>query len=280
MKYTLCYQGNSITVSSLGAELLSVKICGNERIYQGDGAWKGHAPILFPVCGKCSMIVDGVSYDVGFHGFAKKSEFTLVDQTTDSVSFSLCSDENTLKIYPFEFRFTVKYVLKANGIIVSYSVENTGDKTMWFSIGGHESYLLDQPICNYELYFDEKQNALRYSFSDYLSDSPVESHDGMSYFCLPEKYLAGGNTVIFKNVQAEKVILKSMDNVRVAEIGIKPFSNLLIWQPQGERCVCVEPWSTLPDTKAAATTEFKDKEGVIKIEQGEIKKIDREIKYF
>ena len=36
-------------VSDIGAELVSVKLNGKERLWQNDnGGWDGHAPILFP----------------------------------------------------------------------------------------------------------------------------------------------------------------------------------------------------------------------------------------
>ena len=46
-------------VSDLGAELVSVVHNGKERLWQNEnGGWSGHAPILFPHCGKCTVNVD------------------------------------------------------------------------------------------------------------------------------------------------------------------------------------------------------------------------------
>ena len=46
----------TITVSTLGAELISIKGAdGFEYMWQakeGDGFWDSHAPILFPACGR------------------------------------------------------------------------------------------------------------------------------------------------------------------------------------------------------------------------------------
>ena len=52
MIYTLKNDKLTAEISSLGAELISVKDgAGYEYIWQGED-WNGHAPVLFPLCGR------------------------------------------------------------------------------------------------------------------------------------------------------------------------------------------------------------------------------------
>ncbi|MBP3534955.1 MAG: hypothetical protein J6J53_02960, partial [Muribaculaceae bacterium] len=52
MKYELTNGAMSASVSTLGAELVSLKRDGKEYLWQGDPAyWHGQSPLLFPNCG-------------------------------------------------------------------------------------------------------------------------------------------------------------------------------------------------------------------------------------
>lgn len=67
------------TVSAHGAELQSLRFDGREYLWQGDPAyWGRRAPILFPIVGKVAgdvLRVDGQSYPMKQHGFARDVEF-------------------------------------------------------------------------------------------------------------------------------------------------------------------------------------------------------------
>ena len=63
MIYTIGGELLTVQISSLGAELVSVRYQGKERLWQNEnGGWAGHAPILFPYAGRCSVKVDGKVY--------------------------------------------------------------------------------------------------------------------------------------------------------------------------------------------------------------------------
>lgn len=56
MIYRIANDKLSIAVSSLGAELVSAKQGGTERLWQNEtGEWAHSAPVLFPVCGNCVL---------------------------------------------------------------------------------------------------------------------------------------------------------------------------------------------------------------------------------
>ena len=104
MNYKIENDKLSLEVASLGAEPISIRYAGKERLWQNEnGSWAGHAPVLFPVCGHCGITVGEKSYPVGAHGFARKSEFALRERGEDFLAFSLCASEQTKRVYPYDF---------------------------------------------------------------------------------------------------------------------------------------------------------------------------------
>jgi galactose mutarotase-like enzyme len=102
-----------VSVRPLGAELTSIlsKQTGLEHLWQADPAvWNWHAPNLFPTVGESldkELHVDGQSYPIERHGFARKSEFALLPSTATHAVFSLRSSKKTLAVYPYRFEFQV-----------------------------------------------------------------------------------------------------------------------------------------------------------------------------
>ena len=83
-------------VSSVGAELVSVLHEGRERLWQNEtGGWAGHAPILFPHGGKCAIQVNGKLCSFQLHGIVMKREFSLVENTGDTITLCLHANEET-----------------------------------------------------------------------------------------------------------------------------------------------------------------------------------------
>ena len=88
-------------INTLGAELNSIKVNGEDRLWSGDPAfWTGKAPVLFPICGGLKddkFTYNGKEYTLNKHGFAKFKEFEVEKTTKNSAVFLLKSDEETLK---------------------------------------------------------------------------------------------------------------------------------------------------------------------------------------
>ena len=154
-----------------GAELRSLvdKNTGEEYMWCGDPSYWGRvSPILFPVVGNYrnkTSIYDGKEYHLSQHGFARDSEFEVVEHKEDSVSFRLSASDKTREVYPFDFELTVSYKLDAaaaeetfgaaeetsdtaeandlkNSLTVKWEVKNKDSRVMYFSIGGHPAFNL------------------------------------------------------------------------------------------------------------------------------------------
>ena len=151
-----------------GAELRSLvdKNTGEEYMWCGDPAYWGRvSPILFPVVGNYrnkTSIYDGKEYHLSQHGFARDSEFEVVEHKEDSVSFRLSASDKTKEVYPFDFELIVSYKLESersaaaaeetsdtaeanylkNSLTVKWEVKNKDSRVMYFSIGGHPAFNL------------------------------------------------------------------------------------------------------------------------------------------
>lgn len=281
MQYTIQNEQLSITADTKGGELVSVKFHGKERLWQNDnGAWAGHAPLLFPHCGQFHVVVNGKTYDYRPHGIAKKSEFTLVDSGDDFITLAFSSNEATKTCYPFDFTFTVTYALRGDTLEVYYDVKNTGAQTLYFACGAHDSFALPEPIGNYQIHFDQDEVFRHYVHNDNgVLTGEIKTLGEGKIYDVPEAYLVR-DSVIFGKIRSRKVTLCHKNGTPVAEIAFPDFSNLLLWRAEGGQMLCVEPWTNLPDTEGAFDIELKDKYGVMPVSAGDTKRISRSIRYF
>jgi len=154
------------TINSFGAELCSLKNNENkEYIWEGNlDFWGKHSPILFPIVGTLknnSYQYNETEYHLSRHGFAREMDFEIVNQRENSVTFSIQSSEETLKVYPFLFELQIIYTLDKNRLHIEYKVMNNGKIKMPFSIGAHPAFALPGNFENYNIQF-EKEESLEY----------------------------------------------------------------------------------------------------------------------
>ncbi len=281
MQYTIYNDRLSCTIDSLGAELVSVIKDGKERVWQNQtGDWAGHGPVLFPVCGHCGVKVNGVEYPISAHGFAKKTKFMLVKKTETEVVLAIEANEETKKMYPFDFRFEVSYALKGNVLSIGYKVVNPAKTSLYFACGGHESFALDSGVENYEIAFEKQENLVHYFHDDdgYMTGD-TKSYGTLQTLPLPEDFLQEGRTLIFKGIASRKVWLCEKGGKKLAEITFDGFENLLVWHAGKAPFICIEPWTNLPDPAKSADVEFSAKGGVIEVGGNAEKTLVRTIAY-
>ena len=130
----------------MGAQLHSLKSKenGKEYIWQGNSEiWYGQAPVLFPVIGQLindKYFYNGNEYSMPKHGLARKLPFKVKECDGSKMVFSLESDENTLKSYPFEFEYLVSFELKEKTLVNTMTVINKTNGKMYFSVGAHPAF--------------------------------------------------------------------------------------------------------------------------------------------
>lgn len=210
------------------------------------------APVLFPIVGSVwngEYKVNGVSYKLSQHGFARDMEFSLIKETEDELVFELKDNEESLKKFPFKFSLKIGYKIVGSKVTVSYTVSNPDDKEMYFSIGAHPAFNCD--LNKDELLFEKDGAAVSGSLKSNVID--------MSCGCLSDKQidvetaegivkltpgLFDGDALIFEDRQADAVTLVSAadgDKLRVT-CDVPLFG---VWSPVKKNApfVCIEPWN-------------------------------------
>ena len=281
MEYYLKSNELEVTISTLGAEMISVKYYSKERLWQNDNnTWSGHAPVLFPIAGKIKVKIDGITYPLLQHGFARRREFEFVSRSDNKITFKLSSDEETLKLFPYHFDLYISYEINDSEIKLIYEVKNTGDNTVYYSLGTHTSFSLDETIDNYNVIFDSDKeliNHLNDRDPSLTGDTIKMSDEGI--LDLSTEYIENAKTVIFKNLKSTCATLIHKSGRKIASIEYDGFPYILFWHPLDSKMVCMEPWHNILDYKDD-DREFKDKDGIIKLEKNESKVLSQTIRYY
>ena len=258
-------------ISTFGAELVSLKKDGFENIWDGNPEfWSGHAPILFPICGRMrdnKYIYNGKEYPMNGHGFARRSEFVLEEKSETSATFLLKSNDETRAVYPFCFEFRARFTIEENTLKTEYITTNTGTNTMYFSVGSHEAYCCPEGIEEYSLIFDAEED-----LENSLLVGPLLTHDHDHFgktreLPLKYEYFPPRDTLIFEKLKTRKVTMKNKNTGRSITVKFDGADNLLIWTMDQAKYLCIEPWCGLPDY-ADCDYDITKKAGIMSLEKG------------
>lgn len=270
-------------VETLGAELVSVRYQGKERLWQNEsGAWSGHAPILFPYGGNCALIENGVQYPCPRHGFVRDQQFTLWEKKENEITLLLRSSEETKKVFPHDFSLFITYMVVGNCLKITYKAVNEGKETMYAGFCCHDSFALDDCLDAYEAVFENDEHfvSLYCLYGDGRMTGEFEDLGKGKVLRLNREFLHN-NSIILKNTNSHSVTLKKQgEDTRIATVRYPDFPHLLFWQADNSRMVCIEPWGNLPDDLYAPPQEFSKKQGVTALAQGESLVCRHEIEYF
>ncbi len=264
----------SIEVAKKGAELKSFKLLGKEFMWDARPEyWGKTSPVLFPFVGGLKdgkFSYKGKEYESGRHGFARDNEFELADEGENFLKFVFKSNEETLKVYPFEFEFFITYEIKGNTVAVVYEVNNLTDGEMYFSLGAHPAFACDENInyTDFYLEFDKKEDANLYLLDGlYIKDEPVKYLNNENRIQLTEK-LFEGDALVFNNLKSDTLTLKNNKNNDFVKVSLTGFPWLGIWAPVGAPFVCIEPWYGVADF-VSHNGNIEEKVAINKLEKGE-----------
>lgn len=280
MEYCIENEYLKVTVTTWGAQVKSVirKCDGVEHMWQADPAvWGYHAPILFPHAGK---VVDGIieakgkQYPSGQHGFARLMEHSFVDATADTIVLELCSNEETLAKFPYEFRLVSTFTLEGDTLHHTLTVENLDEDKLPFGIGYHPGFAIP---------FDDRHTAQDYEFRFSEMESPLCIN------CLPKGLIHGDNYYLgtnltsipltehlfdndsycMVNLNSEKLGIYEKGTGRGVVCDISAFPYTLIWSKPGQpKFVCIEPWNSLPSAENG-TSKWEEKPAAAVLLPGE-----------
>lgn len=285
MEYTLKHGSMTAVARSHGGELISLKDgAGKEYLWQGDpDFWPGRNPNLFPIVGGLkdgTVFVDGVPYHMNRHGFARDSEFSVLEQGDDHIVFQLVESESTLQQFPFRFDFRVSHQLTEHGFVTRFEVRNPGEATLPFCVGAHTAFHCPmnegEQFSDYRLRFDDPEDAwaITPNATGCLSrENRLYALQNTDTLPLDHQVFAQVDTLVFEGLRSTGVELLGPQGhgVRMEYAG---FPMIAFWTMGAKRApyICLEPWHGCA-AFVDESGEFAHKHHCIRLAPGESKSL-------
>lgn len=121
------------------------------------------------------------------------------------------ADRETLRQYPFLFRFTCVFTLTAAGLAITRRVENTGKEKMYFSVGEHLGLSLTPwggSLENYALVFPAAQTAWNWQLNKGLLDKKTPYLDNTDTLPLSKALFQTYGCLVLQGLSAPWVALR------------------------------------------------------------------------
>jgi galactose mutarotase-like enzyme len=274
----LSLRGGELTarIDPLGAQLSELKdASGRDLLWGGDpSVWAGRAPLLFPIVGALAggeYRVDGKSYRLPRHGFARVSTFQVLDAGASSASFRLKADAATLQVYPFQFELDVRFALEGATLSITTLVRNLGARKLPASFGYHPAFRWPLPF--------GQERADHYIEFAAEESSPVRRLDAAGLL-LPDRYptpvehrrlalddaLFEDDVLIFDDLRSRSVTYGAQHGPRL-RVSFPDSPYLGLWSKPQAGFVCIEPWHGVADPQGFSGA-FSAKQGVFMVLPG------------
>ncbi len=277
--YTIQNEFLTVTVSAKGAELMRIVAAdGTEYVWQGDPKyWADRSPNIFPSVGRLTngkYRLDGNWYELGCHGFAWLSNFEVVKAETTYLELLLTDSEETLKIYPRKFAFTVAYSLEGNKLDILFKIENKDSKELPFGLGGHPGF--NVPLAagkkfeDYQLRFSEKCEPEMYLVTpQYLFSGETAPYPLKDDQIIPlEHSLFNDDAIVLRNA-AREVTLETAGDSHSVTVTYPGMRYIGFWhKPHSDApYVCIEPWCSLASFQDVPAI-FEEREDLLRLAPG------------
>ena len=281
-----------VELSRDGAELRKVLHKKNDLNYMwtGDEAYWGRvSPVLFPIVGrlkKDEYQLNDQTYSMSQHGFLRDAEFDVEEQTASHITFVFESKGRFTDVYPYEFKALIHYTLQKDSLILGWEIVNLNDETMYFAIGAHPAFkvplLENETKEDYSLKFTPAsgKHVVEYEVKDALIHEKGPADD-ISMIPLSNSLFIN-DALIYSNIESIKLISSKSDHS--VEVIFEKFPFVGVWSKHMETdttmapFVCIEPWHGIADMHDT-NGDFKNKEGINKIEVGNTFQTDYKIKF-
>jgi galactose mutarotase-like enzyme len=206
-----------------------MKLNGKEVLYLDEETFKdkntnvkGGIPILFPNAGP--LTENSLYPDLEQHGFARKLEWQ-GQKMGDGFKETLSSNEETKKMYPYNFRLSITGNLEKDGsFTLGQEIENKeNEKEMPVSMGLHPYFKVSN---------DEKKN-IKFDFEGgNQAEDQIEKWANGEGVSIDNPKLKDPNAVI-------KIIIPSLGTM-IIDSPIE-YKKIWVWSMPGKDFFCVEP---------------------------------------
>lgn len=260
------------SIAPLGAELWSLADAqGRQLMTDADPAfWTGRAPLLFPIVGALAgdaYRLGDRTFSMAKHGFARRSEFALIEADGAHALFRLEASEATRAQYPFEFRLDMGFALKGATLAMTATVSNLGDTEMPFSFGYHPAFAWPLPYGgaaeDHRVVFerDEPAPIRRLDLATGLVLPETQPNPVVGNIYAPTHSDFEADALIWYQLASRSLIYGVPGQPRL-RIDFPDTPMLGIWQKPGARYLCIEPWAGIADP-FGFSGDFTQKPGVM-----------------
>lgn len=268
----------TVNLHPKGAEIIS--IVGNQDhinyMWKRDACqWANSAPILFPIVGAIkndTCRIDGKEYHMTQHGFARHNEFEIKNQSQTEVTFTLVSNDEIIKQYPFLFELNVTYKLVENTLTCFINVKNKDHQTIYFQVGGHPAFAC--PFME-----NESSNDYYVEFAEYETRNQKVidvAKRGMLHVQLPffdhekrffvRQQLFNNDAIVIKDFKSENISIKSLNHQKSIVFHMQGFDHVGLWTAKHVGgLLAIEPWIGHADY-VDFDGEFKEKESCVALD--------------
>jgi len=257
MFYKISNGNLTVTINEIGAEVISIEKNSNEYMHDGNPEfWTGRAPIMFPICGRLfegKYTYKGETYEMILHGFVRKQPLSVFSAEKDKITFIYKSNEESKKIYPFDFDFFIAYTLDGDTLKTTLTVINLSDEKLPFAMGGHPEFKVpiegkgDFTDCYLE--FDSPVTATRIDFSPTCFMTGNDKQFGEKDLkIIPLDHSLFDDDAIFLYNTCKAVTLKSKATDTSIRVDFEGFKYIGFWHAPKKQApyVCIEPWTGCP----------------------------------
>lgn len=268
----------TVEINELGAELMSIKAAdGTEYLWQGDKKyWGGRSPILFPYVGRFmngEYTFDGKTYQMNLHGFARRSEFSVNKVSDQQAVFTISSNDETKKVYPFDFDFSVDYKLDGAKLYMTFNVANKNNYTMYFGVGGHPGinvpFAKDTDFEDYYLDFGDVDSLKKVELSENCLTTDIRTEYRLDGGKINLKHSLFDNDAIIFEQAPKTVTIKSHKTNKAVRATYNDMDYIAFWHATKTDApyVCIEPWASLP-SRQDVVEDFATQPSLISLEAG------------
>jgi len=205
-------------LTSFSVDDVNLLYLDRETFNNPEKSIRGGIPVLFPQAGLYSG-----PFSLKHHGFAKQKPWRIIEQTSDSITVGLSSDEQTKKDYPFDFELRLKAKVCQEKLDYIMTIKNTGIVSLPTTYGTHPYFgILDS----------EKSKVIIDNIQNFNSQKVDWTKD---------------YGVKFPNPGKVKILIPKNDKTPQKEILVesdpKLFQLIYVWHEVGKNFICVEPWT-------------------------------------